>query len=1292
MSDDFIWTLRVFYPCAPSVEDLAAQRGLPFAWGQNPGIGRFLPTRVLECRALLPSAEDDDRSRLADLFSRLAAALTHNLPRLHLGMRPRGFPGRPDLLDFAYSHFRNLPPATGLHELLNPAIVGTCLRHSNLRLDLIHHRLVSLICEGSETAEEVARRVLSYFHAWNVEHRSRQCINWPLGSDPESELLPTVYRRPHPPTPDPVSSGIFLPRAADRTSVCLGSTSPPLVYATGYPLFLTGHPELNRNHRDPNSLHVRHTYLHVHSRIQGPGHAVEPLLFIQAWLPGSRPIQSTLGLFILAPSQATPFSSLQATYAVQDQTGSLYACGLGVGVGFIRHITQADQGLGAVLIHTSTTSSISGDLHETWVGATHPSGGDIVLIGSLEDTPLATVPPHTNVQSPLIANGISQAIASLVGALGPEVIVKSIRPPHLSSIEELLLELLFPLHATIDLSHLSQDLLDELLTSTCDTYEDACREVLFNKVCCVLPLIVSNTPCLDHNTREAVLPRDLLAQICSRCGLTMLFLGQVCSGPPSVVVSDIRTGATDGPADFSLQGNLSHRAYYPRGPEPSNRGRTIPHHGRFSWQSINFNSFMEFLLSHPDVESKEGIVRYLDRCGQGQVVQQQGCGPLDFPVSDYATVYSGVYQSGTKTTKVDARVAKRLILDVEAWFDPGRPPHQTNHDCICITTALGEQCRKLNIDPRRGVMYALLESLTNLFCSPHILVVDISIVAAVTCSPRSRHYELVNYCLRCCKEFCEEAGICFSTTSASESTPDGSTSTAPFMTIVFTAQATGPLYLAPKPTPDFKSTGSHLIWVSLHHKCTLSGSIAATLLGLACTNLLTFDPNLVWRTLKTINYHLTGGNILSIHDISDGGTITCLLEMAISGQRGADILIPAWVSCPYQFLLSETPGFICEVDPLRVRDITHHLTIQELCFATIGYVSGGAPSSSIRCTHHGNVIYQESLAHATMYWRSGFLREHMMKVGNLAPHEQQESLSLGYNRTYNLPQPPSSKLCNLSIAPETPTPKVLLIVFPGQPIHRGTLAAFASIGFCMSPINITELCMTDPLTVSGCVIAGQRGTLLPEPAGWLTASTLIQNQPFLDWMNTFYHQRHSFILGFGEFATQVLLALNLTEWRGERPFRTAELVDMVDRPRLAPNKVPLLQSFWLNVLLPPSNSLFFKPLHGSACPAWACGSHLGIDISSATSGGALNPRLIAARFSTADGTAPATHYPRNPSGGTNIAALCSEDGRACSMVFNPTDAVYLHQWQHLDDREAQESPWRQCLHHLLLWVLATRET
>lgn len=1114
----------------------------------------------------------------------------------------------------------------------------------------------------------------------------------PLGSDAETGLFPTSYRRPRPHPPDPVSSGIFLPRLGDRSSVCLGSTSPPLAYGTGYPLFLRGLTEVDHALDDTNRLHVRHTCLHLHARIQRPGHAVEPLLFLQAWLPGSRPVQSTLGLFILAPSQVTPLSSLQSTYAVQDQAGALYACGVGVPIGFIRHITHENHELGFVVVHTSTTSSFDRNCHETWVNASHPAGGDIVLVGSLEDSPLADMPPHSNAQSPLIANGISQAIARLVGDLGPGAIVKSIRPPYLSSLEELLLELLFPLSATIDLSYLSQDLLDELLASTDDNYEETCRQVFFNKVCCVIPLLVSNTPCIDHNTGEEVLPLDRLRQLCSSSGVTAVFLGRARPGAAGILVSDIRGAPPERRADFYLQDAYPRQPYYPLGPEPSNRGRTIPHHVRFPWQTINFNSFMEFLLSHPDVESKEGIVRHLDRCGQGQVVQQQGCGPLDLPVSDYSTIYTGVYQSASKTIQVNTEIAQRLILDVDAWFDPHVPTVLTNNHCICITTALGEQCRKVHLDPRRGVMYALLESLTNLFCSPHILVDDIHITAAVTCGPNLRHYELINYCLRCCRDFCGEAGVCFSTTSASDSTPERSPSTPPLMTIVFTAQATGPLYLAPKPTPDFKSPGSHIIWVSLHPKFTLSASIAATILGLACTNLLTFDHRLVWKTLKTINHFLTRGAILSIHDISDGGLITCLLEMAMSGRRGAEIEIPAQVPCPYQFMLSETPGFICEVDPLRAQDITCELTSQGLCFAMIGFVSGNVPPATIRCMHNRNVIYQESLAHATMYWRSGFLREHMMKVGNLTPQEQQESLSLGYNRPYNLPRPQSSKLCALSMAPGSSPPKVLLIVFPGQPTHHGTLTAFASMGFDIRPMDVTELYKTDPLTVSGCVIAGQRGTLLSETGGWLTASALLQNLQFLDWMNTFYQQKHTFILGFGEFATQVLLALNLTEWRCDRPFIATELEELINRPRLTANKVPLLQSLWLNVSLPPSNSIFFRPLHGSACPAWACGTHLGIDISSSSSGDTLSPGLIAARFATADGTAPATYYPRNPSGGTNVAALCSYDGRACTMVFNPTDSLYLHQWQHLDDQEAQESPWRQCLHHLLLWALAARET
>lgn len=54
--------------------------------------------------------------------------------------------------------------------------------------------------------------------------------------------------------------------------------------------------------------------------------------------------------------------------------------------------------------------------------------------------------------------------------------------------------------------------------------------------------------------------------------------------------------------------------------------------------------------------------------------------------------------------------------------------------------------------------------------------------------------------------------------------------------------------------------------------------------------------------------------ILAGHDISDGGLITCLLEMCFAGISGINVNISHKLGLPIEVLFTEEVGWILEVD------------------------------------------------------------------------------------------------------------------------------------------------------------------------------------------------------------------------------------------------------------------------------------------------------------------------------------------------------------------------------------------
>ena len=76
---------------------------------------------------------------------------------------------------------------------------------------------------------------------------------------------------------------------------------------------------------------------------------------------------------------------------------------------------------------------------------------------------------------------------------------------------------------------------------------------------------------------------------------------------------------------------------------------------------------------------------------------------------------------------------------------------------------------------------------------------------------------------------------------------------------------------------------------------------------------------------------------MSGHDISDGGLVTCLLEMAFAGVCGFDVDIPTAPEVrqgdPLQILFAEELGMVLEVEPEHESRVLEQFnTLQVPCF------------------------------------------------------------------------------------------------------------------------------------------------------------------------------------------------------------------------------------------------------------------------------------------------------------------------------------------------------------------------
>jgi len=114
-------------------------------------------------------------------------------------------------------------------------------------------------------------------------------------------------------------------------------------------------------------------------------------------------------------------------------------------------------------------------------------------------------------------------------------------------------------------------------------------------------------------------------------------------------------------------------------------------------------------------------------------------------------------------------------------------------------------------------------------------------------------------------------------------------------------------------TTDFKKTGSTLVLVGKADYEAMGGSIFYETHNGSSANLPKVDLDQLPRTLKGVFDAIQTDKVLACHDISEGGLITAVSEMAFGGDCGVDLYLDGSVSSTHQ-LLNETAGrFVIEV-------------------------------------------------------------------------------------------------------------------------------------------------------------------------------------------------------------------------------------------------------------------------------------------------------------------------------------------------------------------------------------------
>jgi len=651
------------------------------------------------------------------------------------------------------------------------------------------------------------------------------------------------------------------------------------------------------------------------------------------------------------------------------------------------------------------------------------------------------------------------------------------------------------------------------------------------------------------------------------------------------------------------------------------------------------------------VSSKSFLVNHVDRSVTGFIAQQQCAGPLQLAVADVA-VTADSYFAGTG----------------RCW-------------------ALGDQPMKWIVDSEASVRMAVGEALTNLVWAQIVDFTGISMlgnwgIAASEPGEGDRLYranESLNAML-------DELGISInggkdSMSMAARVLKGGADGMAKAPgTLVITAYASCK-DVNRTVTPDIKRAGaSKLMLIDLSGaKSRTGGSALAQVynqVGDESPNV--DDPQVLKKGFDAVQRMIAGDLILAGHDVSDGGLITCLLEMAFAGNCGLDIEMncrtgAAAIDC----LFAEELGLVIEYAPDsedKIKGILEDFgLIDNSC--VIGSTTAG---KQVDVAYDGTRVLSEDVRVLRSIWQETSYQIEKLQAN---PGCAESEFKYGYDRSglkFDLsftPEPtPENKLKAAS------KPKIAILREEGVNGDREMAGAFYSAGF--EPWDVT---MTDIAEgrigldkFRGVAFCGgfAYADVLDSGRGW--AAGVLFNDVVKKQFDAFYSRNDTFSLGVCN-GCQVMAFLGWVPWPG---------LDIRQQPRFVLNESEMFESRFIAVKIQESPAIMLKDMEGSVLGvSVAHGEGRFYCTDEAIVEEIERRNLAPLRFVDDSGSITDT-YPANPNGSRQgITSMCSPDGRHLAIMPHPERFFLPWQWQYWPEVWAglKVSPWLKMFQNARQW-------
>ncbi|XP_020810796.1 phosphoribosylformylglycinamidine synthase [Drosophila serrata] len=772
--------------------------------------------------------------------------------------------------------------------------------------------------------------------------------------------------------------------------------------------------------------------------------------------------------------------------------------------------------------------------------------------------------------------------------------------------------------------------------------------------------------------------RDLLEKICQRERCPISFVGVVTgngrvtlleqAAPKDVEKALSSATSSTKPAPFDLElkyvlGDMPKRVYELSREATSLKTLVLP-------SNLSLDDAVKRVLSLVAVGSKRFLTNKVDRCVGGLIAQQQCVGPLQAPLADFA------------------------LTTVSHFSTAG------------IASSIGTQPLKGLLDPAAMARMCVAEALSNL------VFVKISELADVKCSGNWMWAAKLPgegaKMFDACKELCqilEELHIAIDGGKDSLSMAakvGGETIKSPGTLVISTYAPCPDVRL--KVTPDLKGPGSGsetaLLWINLEEKLRLGGSALAQAYaqqGNECPNLAKSD--ILAKAFVTTQKLLEKGLLLAGHDISDGGLVVCLIEMAIGGLSGLDVDLSEPLAKLRNYdgaaiklnrpelalLFAEECGWVVEVnrkDLDRVRSVYKDAGVPN---HYLGVTNGfGLNDSRVVIKKGSSTLLDQPLRLLYQQWeRTSYELEKLQANPDCA---QAEYDSLEFRKAPQY-KGPSNLQAELILKRSATTIRVAVLREEGVNSEREMMSCLLRANFEVHDVTMSDL-LQGTTTLSqyrGVIFPGgfSYADTLGSAKGW--AANILHSSRLKPQFEAFKRRQDVFSLGI----CNGCQLMSLIGFVGAPNSTVGSDPDVA----LLHNRSQRFECRWSTVKIPANRSIMLQNMKDMILGCWVAHGEGRFAFRDEKLITQLQTEELVTLQYVDDNGQPTERYPLNPNGSPlGIAGLCSRDGRHLALMPHPERCSAMYQWPYVPHNfevsvSEAESPWQLMFNNAYNWCV-----